>query len=75
MVVTMALRSSLGLALVLAALPAQADGVKPGDGKIYPAEAAIPNSRVIRFTSAIDKEPYTIQVSIPLWPAPGPAIR
>jgi hypothetical protein len=49
----------------IAALPAHAD-----DGKIYPAEAAIPNSRVIRFTSAIDKEPYTIQVSIPLWPAP-----
>jgi len=55
-----------GFVLALfAALPAQAD-----DTKIYPAEAAIPNSRVIRFTSAIDKEPYTIQVSIPLWPAP-----
>ena len=50
---------------VFAAFPAQAD-----DQKIYPAEAAIPNSRVIRFTSAIDKEPYEIQVSIPLWPAP-----
>ena len=55
-----------GFAMALfAALPAQAD-----DAKIYPAEAAIPNSRVIRFTSSIDKEPYTIQVSIPLWPAP-----
>jgi predicted alpha/beta superfamily hydrolase len=63
----MSFRAALtGFALALfAALPAQAD-----DGKIYPAEAAIPNSRVIRFTSAIDKEPYTIQVSIPLWPAP-----
>jgi len=56
----------IGLALALfAALPARAD-----DAKIYPAEAAIPNSRVIHFTSSIDKEPYTIQVSIPLWPAP-----
>jgi hypothetical protein len=55
-----------GFVLALfAALPVRAD-----DGKIYPAEAAIPNSRVIRFTSSIDKEPYTIQVSIPLWPAP-----
>ena len=55
-----------GFALALVSvLPAQAD-----DGKIFPAEAAIPNSRVIRFTSAINKEPFTIQVSIPLWPAP-----
>jgi predicted alpha/beta superfamily hydrolase len=70
MVVTVALRLGLVLAL-FAALPAQADGAKPENGKIYPAsEAAIPNSRLIRFTSAIDKEPYTIQVSIPLWPAP-----
>ena len=51
---------------ILAALPAQAD-----DSKLFPAEAAIPNSRVIRFTSAIDKEPYTIQVSIPMF-APRP---
>lgn len=45
-------------------LPAHAQ-----DDQIFPAEAAIPNSRVIRFTSVIDKEPYEIQVSIPLWPA------
>jgi hypothetical protein len=48
-----------------AIVPAQAD-----DGRLFPAEAAIPNSRLIRFTSAIDREPYTIQVSIPLRPAP-----
>ena len=51
---------------ILAALPAQAD-----DSKLFPAEAAIPNSRVIHFTSAIDKEPYTIQISIPMF-APRP---
>ena len=68
----MSFRAALtGLALALfAALPVQADGARPDDAKIYPAEAAIPNSRVIRFTSSIDKEPYTIQVSIPLWPEP-----
>lgn len=67
-------RRSLGLVFLtlayLSALPAGADTAKPDDGKIFPAEAAIPNSRVIRFTSAIDKEPYEIQVSIPWWPAP-----
>jgi predicted alpha/beta superfamily hydrolase len=53
---------------IFTALPAQAD-----DGKLFPAEAAIPNSRVIRFTSAIDKEPYTIQISIPMFaPRPKP---
>ncbi|HWY62136.1 MAG TPA: alpha/beta hydrolase-fold protein [Rhizomicrobium sp.] len=51
---------------ILAAHPAQAD-----DGRLFPAEAAIPNSRIIRFTSAIDKEPYTIQISIPMF-APRP---
>lgn len=66
----MSLRA-LGLAgcfLVLAGsiLPTRAD-----DGKIFPAEAAIPNSRVFHFISVIDKEPYAIQVSIPLWP-PAP---
>lgn len=68
-VLTMLLRAirvaSLFFALA-AALPARAD-----EGRIFPAEATIPNSRVIRFTSAIDKEPYAIQVSIPLWP-PAP---
>lgn len=56
--------SLLALAILLA-FPAWAD-----NDKLFPAEAAIPNSRVIRFTSAIDGEPYTIEVSIPLWPPP-----
>ncbi|MEP6831320.1 MAG: alpha/beta hydrolase-fold protein [Rhizomicrobium sp.] len=66
----MSLRA-LSLAAFLAAfatfilLPAHAD-----DRKLFPAEAAIPNSRIIHFTSAIDKEPYTIQISIPFKPAP-----
>jgi len=60
----LAYSGTLALAM-LSALPTRAD-----DTKIYPAEAAIPNSRVIRFPSAINKEPFTIQVSIPLWPAP-----
>jgi hypothetical protein len=47
---------------IFAALPARAD-----DNKLFLAEAAIPNSRVFNFTSAIDKEPYTIQVSIPMF--------
>src|SRR6185312_4269000 len=51
--------SSLTLAISLL-LPAQA-----ADEKIFAAEAAVPNSRVFHFTSAIDKKPYTIQVSIP----------
>ena len=60
---------ALGLAFWLAALsalPARAD-----DARLFPAEAAIPNSRIIRFTSAIDKEPYTLQISIPIF-APRP---
>jgi predicted alpha/beta superfamily hydrolase len=47
-------------------LPAKAD-----DGKVFPTEAAIPNSRVIHFTSTVDKEPYTLQISIPIL-APRP---
>ncbi len=56
---------SLALTAVVL-LPAKAD-----DRKLFPAEAAIPNSRVFHFTSAIDKKPYTIQVSIPMF-APRP---
>jgi predicted alpha/beta superfamily hydrolase len=56
----------LFLALV-AAVPTSANA---DDRKLFPTEAAIPNSRVIHFTSAVDKKPYTIQVSIPLSPAP-----
>ena len=37
----------------------------------FPAEAAIPNSRLIHFISAIDKEPFTLQISIPIL-APRP---
>jgi len=51
---------------IFASLGAQAD-----DGKLFSAEAAIPNSRVFHFTSTIDKEPYAIQVSIPMF-APRP---
>jgi uncharacterized protein len=58
--------AAIGVVLgLLTAPPAWAD-----DAKIYPAEAAIPNSRVIRFTSAIDKEPYTIQIAMPWAAAP-----
>jgi predicted alpha/beta superfamily hydrolase len=52
---------------LLAAHPARAD-----NGALFPAQAAIPNSRVIHFTSAIDGEPYTLQISIP-WFAPPKA--
>ena len=44
---------------------------KADDGKLFPAEAAIPNSRLIHFVSAIDKEPFTLQISIPIL-APRP---
>ncbi len=64
----MSLRA-LGLAFSLAVLAAPAAAAD--DRKLYPAEAAIPNSRVIHFTSAIDKEPYNIQISIPIL-APRP---
>lgn len=50
------------LLTALVASPAQAD-----DSKLFLAEAAIPNSRVIRFTSAIDGEPFSIEVSIPMF--------
>jgi predicted alpha/beta superfamily hydrolase len=66
------LRHGLGLTccflafVAFATLPARAY-----DGKLFPAEAAIPNSRVIRFVSTIDKKPYTIQISIPIL-APRP---
>ena len=56
----------IAAAALFAGRPAQAD-----DGRLFPAEAAIPNSRVLHFTSAIDKKPYTIQVSIPMF-APRP---
>lgn len=42
-------------------------------GYLNPAEAAIPNSRVIHFTSTIDKEPYTLQISIPIFAPPPKA--
>jgi ferri-bacillibactin esterase len=60
---------ALGLAFwfaALSALPARAD-----NARLFPATAAIPNSRIIRFTSAIDKRPYTLQISIPIF-APRP---
>lgn len=50
--------------LAFAALAAS--HAKADDGELFPAEAALPNSRVIRFISAIDKEPYTLQISIPI---------
>jgi predicted alpha/beta superfamily hydrolase len=60
----------LGVLGCLLALTASAPSAK-ADDKISPAEATIPNTRIIRFTSVIDKQPYAIQVSIPAF-APRP---
>ena len=46
---------------------------RTADEKIFAAEATIPNSRVFHFISAIDKKPYTIQVSIPTF-GPRPKV-
>jgi len=54
---------SLGMLIATPALPA-------GDGRIWPAEVSIPNTRLLKFTSAINGEPYTLFVSIPFIPAP-----
>ena len=48
--------------VALSILPARANGAR-----LFPAEAAIPNSRVIRFRSSIDKKPYRLQISIPMF--------
>lgn len=50
----------------LATTSARADSTK-----LFPAEAAIPNSRIVYFVSAIDREPYALQISIPIF-APRP---
>ncbi len=40
------------------------------DSQIWPAEVSVPNTRQIKFTSAINGEPYTLFVSIPFIPPP-----
>jgi hypothetical protein len=54
---------SLGMLIATPALAA-------GDGRIWPAEVSIPNTRQIKFTSTINGEPYALFVSIPFIPAP-----
>jgi len=40
------------------------------DQKLFGAEATIPSTRVLRFTSAIDGEPFTLEVRKPFGPPP-----
>ena len=40
------------------------------NGRIWPAEVSIPNTRQVKFTSAINGEPYALFVSIPFIPPP-----
>ena len=54
---------ALGLATASSALAAD-------NGQIWPAEVSIPNTRQVKFTSAINGEPYALFVSIPFIPPP-----
>jgi uncharacterized protein len=54
---------SLGMMIATPALASD-------DGQIWPAEVSIPNTRQIKFTSAINGEPFTIFISIPFIPPP-----
>jgi predicted alpha/beta superfamily hydrolase len=56
---------ALTLGLLITASALAADG-----SQIWPAEVSIPNTRRIKFTSAINGEPYTLFVSIPFIPPP-----
>ena len=56
---------TFGLALAAPMQVFAADG-----NRIWPAEVSIPNTRQVRFTSAINGEPYTLFVSIPFIPPP-----
>src|SRR6185312_1157231 len=51
---------------LLPSLPARA----AEDEKLFGAEATIPSTRVLRFTSAIDGEPFTLEVRKPFGPPP-----
>jgi uncharacterized protein len=63
-----ALRNLTLLLSLLAAAPLPAPAA---DGnQIWPAEVSIPNTRQIKFTSAINGEPYALFVSIPFIPPP-----
>ena len=56
---------TLALGQLIAAPALAAD-----DSRIWPAEVSIPNTRQVKFTSAINGEPYTLFVSIPFIPPP-----
>jgi uncharacterized protein len=63
-------RQASGLVCQFVAIALSISSAQADSGKRLPTEAGIINSRVIQFTSAIDGEPYTLQVSIPLWAPP-----